>query len=279
MKWFDFESIKNSSLNITPNLPIMATKRYKVSLIKAVTYMLLYTIASWFVLILLLSITPLKDVLFVVDNTELKAQNERIQKLQGRVIDLTQQLQEISSVNERMKYAIKLAQRDTIDPKNPLYDTLRKTINKKVKIEGSVFTVIVDLYNKIFQSEKEPTKLLFFEPTSGVITQEFEPAKGHLGIDYGVNSGSPVFAASGGLITFADYTVDSGFMVIIQHANDYTSVYKHCSSIIKKTRDTVTHGELIALSGNSGKNTTGPHLHFELWYKGKPVDPKSYIIK
>ncbi|MDP3580568.1 MAG: M23 family metallopeptidase [Ignavibacteria bacterium] len=279
MKWFDFESIKNSSLNITPNLPIMATKRYKVSLIKAVTYMLLYTIASWFVLILLLSITPLKDVLFVVDNTELKAQNERIQKLQGRVIDLTQQLQEISSVNERMKYAIKLAQRDTIDPKNPLYDTLRKTINKKVKIEDSIFTVIVDLYNKIFQSEKEPTKLLFFEPTSGVITQEFEPAKGHLGIDYGVNSGSPVFAASGGLITFADYTVDSGFMVIIQHANDYTSVYKHCSSIIKKTRDTVTHGELIALSGNSGKNTTGPHLHFELWYKGKPVDPKSYIIK
>ena len=279
MKWFDFESIKNSSLNITPNLPIIATKRYKVSLIKAVTYILLYTIASWFVLILLLSITPLKDVLFVVDNTELKAQNERIQKLQGRVIDLTQQLQEISSVNERMKYAIKLAQRDTIDPKNPLYDTLRKTINKKVKIEGSVLTVIVDLYNKIFQSEKEPTKLLFFEPTSGVITQQFEPAKGHLGIDYGVNSGSPVFAASGGLITFADYTVDSGFMVIIQHANDYTSVYKHCSSIIKKTRDTVTHGELIALSGNSGKNTTGPHLHFELWYKGKPVDPKSYIIK
>ncbi|KAF0142507.1 MAG: membrane peptidase [Stygiobacter sp.] len=279
MKWFDFESIKNSSLNITPNLPIIATKRYKVSLIKAVAYGLLYTLASWFVLILLLSITPLKDVLFVVDNTELKAQNERIQKLQGRVIDLTQQLQEISSVNERMKYAIKLAQRDTIDPKNPLYDTLRKTITKKVKIQGSVFSVVVDLYKQLFQSEKEPTKLMFFEPTSGVITQEFNPSKGHLGVDYGISSGSPVFAASGGLITFADYTVDSGFMVIIQHSNDYTSVYKHCSSILKKARDTVTHGELIALSGNSGKNTTGPHLHFELWYKGKPVDPKSYIIK
>ncbi len=279
MKWFDFESIKNSSLYVTPNLPIMATKRYKVSLFKAVAYISLYTLASWFVLILFLSITPLKDALFVVDNSELQAQNERIQKLQGRVIDLTQQLQEISSMNERMRFAIKLAQRDTIDPKNPLYDTLRKTINKKVKIEGSIFTVVKDLFSKFFQENKEPTKQYFYEPASGIITQEFNASKGHLGIDYGVSKGSPVYAASGGLITFADYTVDSGYMVIIQHSNEFTSVYKHCSSIVKRIRDTVTHGELIALSGNSGKNTTGPHLHFELWYKGKPVDPKNFIIK
>ncbi len=279
MKWFDFDGIKNSSLYLTPNMPILGTKRYKVSFIKAVAYILLYTLASWFVLILLLSITPLKDALFVVDNTELKAQNERIQKLQERVVDLTQQLQNISSVNERMKYAIKLAQSDSIDPKNPLYDTLRKTINKKTKIEGSVYNVVIDLYQKIFQNEREKNRVLFFEPAYGVITQEFNPAKGHLGIDYGVNTGSPVFAASGGLITFADYTVESGYMIIIQHSNDYTSVYKHCSTLLKKVRDYVTHGELIALSGNSGKNTTGPHLHFELWYKGKPVNPKSLIIK
>ncbi|KAF0152646.1 MAG: membrane peptidase [Ignavibacteria bacterium] len=279
MKWFDFDSIKNSSLNFTPNLPILATKRYKVSLIKAAAYILLYTLASWFVLVLLLSITPLKDVLFVVDNSELKAQNERIQKLQGRVVDLTQQLQEISSVNERMKYAVKLAQRDTIEPKNPLYDTLRTTITKKIKIEGSVFNVVVDLFQKLFQNEREKNRLLFFEPASGVIIQEFNPAKGHLGIDYGISKGSPVFAASGGLIIFADYTVDSGYMIIIQHSDDYTSVYKHCSTLLKKVRDSVTHGELIALSGNSGKNTTGPHLHFEVWYQGKPVNPKSLIIK
>lgn len=279
MKWFDFESIRNSSLYLTPNLPILATKRYKVSLFKAVGYVLLYTLASWFVLILLLSITPLKDVLFVVDNTELKAQNERIQKLQGRVIDLTQQLQDISSVNERMKYAIKLAQRDTISPKNPLYDTLRKTINKKVKVEGSIFNVFKDLYTKLSQDEKTKSKFIFFEPILGVTTKDFNPAKGHFGIDYGVNIGTPVFAAAGGLVTFSDYTVDDGYMIIIQHTNDYISIYKHCSSLVKKTRDFVTHGETIALSGNSGKNTTGPHLHFELWYKGKPVDPKNFFIK
>jgi len=278
MKWFDFESIKNSSLYLTPNLPVLATKRYKVSLIKAVAYVLLYTLASWFVLILLLSITPLKDTLFIVDNAELKAQNEKIQKLQGRVMDLTQQLQQISSVNEKMKYAVKLGQKDSINPKNPLYDTLRKTINKKVKIEGNIYKVVNDLIEKIFQ-EKEKNKLLFFEPVAGIITKEFNPTKGHMGIDYGVNNGTPVFAVSGGLITFADYTVDDGYMIIIQHQNDYISIYKHCSSLIKKVRDNVTHGELIALSGNSGKNTTGPHLHFEIWHMGKPVNPKNLIIK
>lgn len=279
MKWFDFESIKNSSLYLTPNLPILATTRYKVSLLKAAGYILLYTLASWFVLILLLSITPLKDVLFVVDNSELKAQNERIQELQGRVINLTQQLQDISSVNERMTYAIKLAQRDTIDPKNPLYDTLRKTINRKVKIEGSVFSVFRDLYVKLSQDEKAQNKFVFFEPVLGVTTKDFNPAKGHFGIDYGVNKGTPVFAAAGGLVTFSDYTVEDGYMIIIQHSNDYISLYKHCSSLLKKVRDFVTHGEIIALSGNSGKNTTGPHLHFELWYKGKPVNPNSFFIK
>ncbi len=279
MKWFDFESIKNSSLYLTPNLPILATTRYKVSLLKAAGYILLYTLASWFVLILLLSITPLKDVLFVVDNSELKAQNERIQELQGRVINLTQQLQDISSVNERMTYAIKLAQRDTIDPKNPLYDTLRKTINRKVKIEGSVFSVFRDLYLKLSQDEKTQNKFVFFEPVLGVTTKDFNPAKGHFGIDYGVNKGTPVFAAAGGLVTFSDYTVEDGYMIIIQHSNDYISLYKHCSSLLKKVRDFVTHGEIIALSGNSGKNTTGPHLHFELWHKGKPVNPNSFFIK
>ena len=138
MKWFNLDQIKNSSIFITPNLPVIAMKRYKVSLLKGTFYVLLYTLASWLILILLLSSTPLKDVLFVVDNTELRAQNDRIQKLQSRVIILTQELQAISSTNERLKYAIRLAQKDTIGPNNPLYDTLKKTITKKLKIEGSI---------------------------------------------------------------------------------------------------------------------------------------------
>ena len=68
-------------------------------------------------------------------------------------------------------------------------------------------------------------------------------------------------------------------MLIIQHNKGFTTVYKHCSSLLKKERDVVSQGDLIALSGNSGKNTTGPHLHFEIWQNGKPVDPQKILLK
>jgi murein DD-endopeptidase MepM/ murein hydrolase activator NlpD len=276
MKWLNLDEIKNSSIYFTPNLPVIATKRYKVSLLKGMLYITLFTLASWFLLILILSTTPLKDMLFVVDNTELKVQNEKIQLLQKRVIILTQQLQDISSTTERMKYAIRLGVQDSINPKNPLYDTLKKPIKKKLSIEGNIFHAFQLLITQIFDEQQE--KIIFFEPIRGIITQEFNAAKGHLGIDYGIKPGSPIYSAAGGLVTFADYTVESGYMMMIQHGNDYITIYKHCSSLLKKTRDIVNQGELIALSGNSGYNTTGPHLHFEVWHKGKPIDPKTIFL-
>ena len=100
-----------------------------------------------------------------------------------------------------------------------------------------------------------------------------------MGIDFGVASGSPVYASAGGLIIFAEYTVESGYQIILQHDDNYLTIYKHCSSLIKRIRERVTQGELIALSGNSGKNTTGPHLHFEIWQNGKPIDPQKFLSK
>lgn len=279
MKWLNLDIIKNSSVYITPNLPVVATKRYKVSLLQGLLYISLYTIACWLILILILSSTPLKDMLFVVDNSAIRTQNEKIEKLQNRVIMLTQELQTISTSSERLKYAIKLAQKDSINSKNPLYDTLRKPINKKLKIEGNVFGVIKSFFEKLFQNNSNTNKIIFFEPAQGMVTQKFDASTGHLGIDYGVRAGSPVYATAGGLVTFSGYTVDYGYMIIIQHSDNYISFYKHCSSLIKKTHDIVTQGELIALSGNSGRNTTGQHLHFEIWHQGKAVDPQSLLIK
>ncbi len=277
MKWLNFETLKNASFYFTPNLPVIATKRYKFSLLRGLGIIALYTLASWLVLILILSLTPLKDTIFTIDNKELINQREKIEKLQNRVLLLTQQLQEISSVNERMKYAIKLAQRDSINPKDPLYDTLKQKIKKKINIEGNILFIVKDLYEKIFQDKNE--KILFFEPVQGIITQFFEPSKGHMGIDYGVKVNTPVYATAGGIVTFADYTIDYGYTIIIQHSNNYTSIYKHCESLLKRERDVVLQGELIALSGNSGKKTTGPHLHFEIWKNGKPINPQSLFIK
>ncbi|MHB8907080.1 MAG: peptidoglycan DD-metalloendopeptidase family protein [Melioribacteraceae bacterium] len=279
MKWFNLENLRNSSFHITPNLPIITTKRYKYSIIRLVAYLGVYTILAWLVLIFILSITPLKDFLFVIDNSELKSQREKIQVLQNRVETLTSQLQNIASTNERMKYAMMLAQKDSVKSNDALYDSLRKPINKKIKIGGDLFSAFNGLIDKFSQSTEKSKPLIFLEPANGVITEEFLPDKGHMGIDFGVKSGSPIYASAGGLVTFSDYTISSGYTIIIQHDQNYITIYQHCSSLLKKARDVVSQGELIALSGDSGKNTTGPHLHFEIWQNGKPVDPQKILLK
>ena len=103
--------------------------------------------------------------------------------------------------------------------------------------------------------------------------------KFNFGIDFAVQTGSAVFSSQGGLIIFSDFTIDDGNKIIIQHDNGFITVYKHCSSLLKHERDNVVQGEIIGLSGNTGENTTGPHLHFEIWKDGKPQNPKEFFIK
>ncbi|HEY6907521.1 MAG TPA: M23 family metallopeptidase, partial [Ignavibacteriaceae bacterium] len=100
----------------------------------------------------------------------------------------------------------------------------------------------------------------------------------HMGIDFVIKTGTPVYATANGFVIFADYTTNDGYMIIIDHNNGYISVYKHCSVLLKRSRETVLQGETIALSGNTGEISTGPHLHFEIWKEGEPVDPKSVLI-
>jgi murein DD-endopeptidase MepM/ murein hydrolase activator NlpD len=278
MKWFNFQNIKNSSFHVTPNLPIETTKRYKITALKLAAYVTLYTLFSWLVLIIILSVTPLKDMFFVINNSQLKAQTEKIQELQNKVLTLTEQLQKVASTNEKIKYAIKLASRDSTKSNDPIYDTLKKPIYKKLQIGGNILAVFNDFINKIIFSGDSQSFILM-EPCSGVITQGFNPSTGHMGIDYGVKIGTPVYASAGGLVTFSDYTVTNGFTIIIQHDAGYITIYQHCSALLFKVRDYVNQGELLALSGNSGKNTTGSHLHFEVWQNGKPVDPQKVILK
>ena len=279
MKWFNFQAIKNSSIHITPNLPIITTKRYKLGFVKLASYISLYTLAVWFLLIIILAITPLKDFLFVVDNSELKAQTEKIQLLQNRVLILTNQLQSLSSSNERIRLAIRLAQKDSVNANDKIYDTLKNRVEKKINVGGNIYYAFINLLNNLLQSNKGANTFVFIQPAQGIITQDFNPTIGHMGIDFGLKIGSPIFASVGGVITFSDYTIGSGYVIIIQHDNGFTTVYKHCSSLLKKERDFVCQGDLIALSGNSGKNTTGPHLHFEIWQDGKPVDPQKILLK
>lgn len=119
---------------------------------------------------------------------------------------------------------------------------------------------------------------LFFTPLKGTVIDAFDASKAHYGTDIVSQKGEPIKAVMNGTIVMADYTTKSGFVVQIQHHNNLVSIYKHCSSVLKQVGEVVDAGDPIAVVGNTGELTTGPHLHFELWENGVPIDPEKQII-
>jgi len=117
----------------------------------------------------------------------------------------------------------------------------------------------------------------FYSPIEGVVTTEFNIKEEHYGIDIVSKSNEPVKSVAEGTVIFADWTQESGNVIAIQHRGNMVSVYKHNSALLKKVGNFVTSGQVIAIIGNTGEFTTGPHLHFELWYNGNPVDPEEFI--
>lgn len=120
--------------------------------------------------------------------------------------------------------------------------------------------------------------LVFYRPTRGMISSDFDANGKHFGIDIAANPNESVLATLDGTVILSTYTAETGYVIQVQHAQNIVSVYKHCGSLLKKVGDTVKAGEVIALVGNTGEKTTGPHLHFELWSKGRALDPTKYIV-
>lgn len=122
------------------------------------------------------------------------------------------------------------------------------------------------------------SNLHFFLPVKGIITNKFNASKGHYGIDLVSQPNTRISATLSGTVIFAGWTLDTGYVIYIQHENNLVSAYMHNAALLKKTGDRVNGGEAIAIIGNTGQVTTGPHLHFELWHDGKPIDPEQYIV-
>ncbi len=117
----------------------------------------------------------------------------------------------------------------------------------------------------------------FFAPVKGVVTSHFDRSETHFGVDITAKKNTPVKSCLAGTVIFADWTTESGYVTVVQHTKDLLSVYKHCASLLKSPGDLVQTGQAIAIIGNSGENSTGPHLHFELWFAGNAVNPENYI--
>jgi murein DD-endopeptidase MepM/ murein hydrolase activator NlpD len=117
----------------------------------------------------------------------------------------------------------------------------------------------------------------FFLPVKGLITNDFDALKRHYGIDIVANSNEAIKSTLSGTVVYADWTLEKGYVIGVQHAGNFFSLYKHNSALLKKEGDLVKAGEPIAIIGQSGELSTGPHLHFELWFNGTPINPKDYI--
>ena len=133
-----------------------------------------------------------------------------------------------------------------------------------------------DKYN-LFETSGDQSNYILFPPVNGTISEGYNLKEKHFAVDVVVPLNTPVKATADGTIIFAEWTVETGYVVIIEHNRELISVYKHNSAITKAQGDLVKSGEVIAMSGNSGELTTGPHLHFELWSKGYSVNPTNFI--
>ena len=124
---------------------------------------------------------------------------------------------------------------------------------------------------------QELAEQYFYSPIEGIVTTQFNIKDEHYGIDIVSKSNEPVKSVAEGTVVFSDWTQESGNVIAIQHRGDIISVYKHNSALLKKVGSFVNSGQVIAIIGNTGEFTTGPHLHFEMWYNGNPVDPEEFI--
>jgi len=119
--------------------------------------------------------------------------------------------------------------------------------------------------------------MYFTSPLNGEVAAAFMPDKGHYGIDILAPKNTAIKAAMDGYVFFSDWTLETGNTIGIQHTNNVITFYKHNATLLKKAGNFVRAGEGVAIIGNTGELTNGPHLHFELWHKGKPVDPGEYV--
>lgn len=148
-------------------------------------------------------------------------------------------------------------------------DALRKNIESQ------------DQYSLTYETETNKngiTNFSFFTPLKGIITNSFKSDEQHYGIDIVGPENEAIKTTLDGTVILATWSSETGYTITIQHSNNLISVYKHNSVLLKKIGDYVKAGEPIAIIGNSGEQTTGAHLHFELWYNGNPIDPEDYMV-
>jgi murein DD-endopeptidase MepM/ murein hydrolase activator NlpD len=187
--------------------------------------------------------------------------NSYVIKLNQYVNDLEEKINTQDQYNQSLKRII--LEHDTSDIVN-IHTASSKTILKSTNKQKS-------------NSISTPVIIDFTSPVEGKINKKIDIKSGHYGVDIASNKDAVIKSIADGIVVFSDWSTETGNTIIIQHPNGILSVYKHNSSLFKEIGDFIKQDEAIGTIGNTGTLTDGPHLHFELWYKGIPLNPLNYI--
>ena len=223
--------------------------------------------------ILLFSFKPIKHFIFGIDNVE---SSSAFIQLNQQVIDLEQTLTDQRVYIDGLVNMLN-GDQEFIKQANPqLMDMSPTALNTK-PIEKTIIQNIEKETNTKESKDLRAKLMHLVSPVRGRMSAPFNALQDHLGVDIIAPKNSPIVAVNEGVVINAAWTIETGNTISIQHSDNIISVYKHNSVLLKKEGDYVTTGEAIAIIGNSGEQTTGPHLHFELWFQGVPLDPVQYI--
>lgn len=228
---------------------------------------------------LLIAFTPLREYIPGYSSTALKRKaTELTFKTDSLVSVLNYNNQYLESIKKVLKGEISSTEID----KDSLYNQFEldpSEIDLRPSKQDSILREQVAQEDKYSFFQEAPSKVSYvlFSPVTGTISQQYNPKEKHYAIDVVAPKDTPVKAVADGTVIFTGWTTETGYVAIIRHAAGLLSVYKHNGSITKEQGALVKAGEVIATVGNTGELTTGPHLHFELWSEGYPVNPTHYI--
>lgn len=250
-----------------------------VSKLNGLSVLLAVCVTLFVIVALIVSFTPLRNYLpgymnsevrkQIVDNALLADSLHRLLDRQNLYIMNIQDifLGKIKADTVRSMDSLAILREDSLMERTQRETDFRKQYEEAEKYNLTNIT-----------AHTEADGLIFYRPTRGMISAKFDAEQQHFGTDIAANSGESVLATLDGTVILSTYTTETGYMIAIQHSQEFVSIYKHCGSLLKKSGDKVKGGEAIALVGNTGQLTTGPHLHFELWHRGRAADPELFIV-
>lgn len=229
--------------------------------------------------IILIAFTPLREYIPGYSSTALKKEATELNYK-------TDSLSQVIAVNEQYYQQIKKVLTGDIVSTDFNKDSILAAAERDVSEfsltpskEDSLLRELVDKEDKysLFESATSRVNFVLFPPVTGTVSERYNVEEKHYAVDVAVAKDTPVKATADGTVVLAEWTSQAGYVIIVDHGNGLISAYKHNESLTKSQGELVKTGEVIAISGNTGELTTGPHLHFELWSDGYPIDPTVFI--